>query len=436
MPVRFKCPNPKCDCDLTLKDEMSGKRVKCPRCGQILTETSDKSSGKSSDKSSDNADPLIGKRLAHYLIVSKIGVGGMGAVYKAQNLRLNKTVALKIVAARLVKKDPSFLERFIREAQSAAQLEHPNVVTVHYVGNEGGHHFIEMQYIEGNTVARLFNEPDPITPLEATQITIEAAKGLAAAHKKGITHRDIKPENIMITREGDIKVADFGLAGVGDESARTADGLIMGTPSYMSPEQCRGDKMDKRSDIYSLGATYFHMLTNNPPYRGNTSKETIQLQINEPIPSVKELKPDLPVEVERVVTKMLAKDPAERYQTCDELLMDLYTVQQILLSAGGAPADKPARRAIPSAVLAIVFGVLVVGAGAWIFLASGFWKEKPSKVPKPVEKPTVLVVEEPKPEKPKPEVKPEPPPEKPKPEPVKPEPAEPPKTETVKEETK
>jgi len=387
-----------------LKDELSGKRVKCPKCGQILAESNGK------------ADPLIGKRLAHYLISSKIGVGGMGAVYKAQNLRLNKTVALKIISARLAKKDPTFLERFIGEAQSAAQLEHPNVVTVHYVGNEGGHHFIEMQYIEGNTVARLFNEPDPITPLEATQITIEAAKGLNAAHKKGIVHRDIKPDNIMITMEGEIKVADFGLAGVGDEGARTADGLVLGTPSYMSPEQCRGDAMDNRSDIYSLGATYFHMLASNPPYKGKSPKETVQLQIAGPVPSVREWLPDLPEEVEHVVAKMMAKDPAERYQTCDELLTDLYAVQQLLLSGGGAPAPgpAPARRSFPSVMLAIVFGVLVVGAGAWVFLASDFWKEKPPKKKGHDAKPTVLVVEEPRPKAPEPAVE-----KKPEPKPIK-----------------
>ena len=390
-----------------LKDELAGKRVKCPRCGQILIESS----------SAAKVDPLVGKKLAHYQILEKIGEGGMGAVYKAQNLRLNKTVALKVVSLRLAEKDPALLERFVREAQSAAQLEHPNVVTVHYVGKEAGHFFIEMQFVEGNTARDLLDTPEQVSPMEATSIAIEAAKALSAAHAKGIVHRDIKPDNIMITMDGAIKVADFGLAGLaGEGEARTESGLILGTPHYMSPEQCRAATTDARSDIYSLGATYFHLLTGLPPFHGESRNNVVRLHTSGPVPAVQELRPDLPGELGRIVAKSMAKEPEERYQSCDELLPDLHAAAQLIadMEAGLAGAEQPVRgSSLGPVVKAVIAVVLLVGVGVGILLLTRSGGEKPKPSKPTTGKPTPL----PKPVATKPKPAPQPGAEKPTPAP-------------------
>lgn len=370
--------------DLLLKDSLAGKKIKCPKCGGMLNEVDLK------------ADPLVGKKFAHYLILSKIGEGGMGAVYKAQNLRLNKPVALKMVSTQKAKQDPTYLERFIREAQSAAQLEHPNVVTVHYVGNEAGHYFIEMQYVEGSTVRDRLKEPPSLLAAEATQIAIEAAKALRAAHAKGIVHRDVKPDNIMITREGAIKVADFGLAGLASKGeVRTGSGLVLGTPYYMSPEQCRGEATDARSDIYSLGATYYHMLTGSPPFHGEKPNQVAKLHVSGPVPSLQALRPDLPGEIEQIVTKTMAKAPAERYPSCEELIADLTNAAAILAQQkAGAPAGQPSRRSWAPIVLPVAIGLVLVGMVAGVLAMTGLWRKPTPKTPKET-KPSMLVVEEP-----------------------------------------
>ena len=194
MSIQVTCPNPECARSLRLKDDLAGQKVKCPDCDGLIVVPGGEA----------KPDALIGKRIAHYEILAKVGQGGMGAVYRARNVRLSKIVALKILPPALMAKDPSFVERFIREAQSTAQLEHPNVVTVHFVGSDAGRHFIEMQYVDGQTLAEILRDPENLSPSQATRIIADAARALEAAHAKGIVHRDIKPENIMLTVDGQV----------------------------------------------------------------------------------------------------------------------------------------------------------------------------------------------------------------------------------------
>ncbi|MEW6358185.1 MAG: protein kinase [Planctomycetota bacterium] len=313
MSIRITCPNPECGRRLKLRDDLAGKRVRCPECQGAI-----RVPGKESA-----ADELVGKKLAHYEIISKIGEGGMGAVYQARNLSLNKIVALKVLPPSLQKEDPSFVKRFVREAQSTAQLDHPNVVTVHYVGREGDYHFIEMEYVDGKPLRELLRNPDNITVAQATRITVEAAKALASAHEKGIFHRDVTPDNILITTHGKVKVADFGLASLGDDEERVRKGKVFGTPYYMSPEHCRGLATDGRGDIYSLGATYYHMLTGQPPYYGERPEIVVRMHVKAPVPSPQAIRKEIPDEVDKIVGKMMAKNPDERYQSCDDLIGDL-----------------------------------------------------------------------------------------------------------------
>jgi len=322
MPIKVTCPNPICNRRLKLRDHLAGKNVRCPDCGGVVPVPAE-------------GDELIGKELAHYQIISKIGSGGMAVVYRAKNLRLNKAVALKVLPPSVQSQDPAFVKHFAREAQSTAQLDHPNVVTVHYVGEEDDYHFIEMELVDGKALVDLLRDPDNISIAQATRITIEAAKALGAAHQKGIIHRDVKPDNIMLTTGGKVKVADFGLATLGGKGGeRVLGGKVMGTPYYMSPEHCRGEETDARSDIYSLGATYFHMLTGEPPFYGERPDTVARMHVKAAIPSPQAVYEDIPDEIDEIVMVMMAKDPDDRYQSCDDLIEDLE-----LAASNLAPAE-------------------------------------------------------------------------------------------------
>ncbi|MEW6358757.1 MAG: protein kinase [Planctomycetota bacterium] len=381
MSILATCPNPECGRKLRLKDDLAGRGVKCPDCGGIIEVPGGES----------KPDPMIGKRIAHYQILAKLGQGGMGAVYRARNLRLSKIVALKVLPAWLKEKDRTFVERFIREAQSSAQLDHPNVVAVHFVGSDAGHYFLEMQYVDGKTLAEILRDPENISASQATRIITDAARALGAAHTKGIVHRDVKPENIMLTVEGQVKVADFGLASLGDAgSTTTSAGKILGTPYYMSPEHCRGEATDARSDIYSLGATYYHTLTGKPPFFGAPGQEVVRMQVTAPIPPARDMLPTLPEPVNRVVMKMLEKNPGNRYQTCAELVADLERVQATLSPDSSMTAEfdevEEVHRVSPLAKAAIgvlVLGLIGAGIFAGIYLGGQSAKPEPKPTPPP-----------------------------------------------------
>src|SRR2546428_5758829 len=270
-----------------------------------------------------------GTKLGRYEIRSKLGAGGMGEVYLAQDAKLDRKVAIKFLPESLVA-DEQARKRLIREAQAAAKLDHPNICAIHEVGEEDGRSFIVMQYVEGETLdARMKRKPLELK--DSLTIAAQVADALSDAHAHGIIHRDIKPSNIIITARGQAKVMDFGLArmttGATDSEAETQSllttpGSVIGTVPYMSPEQVRGEALDARSDIFSFGVVLYEMLSGRRPFSAVTAAETISsILTREPTPLVR-YAPALPEELQRIVRKCLAKDKRHRYQSARDLLID------------------------------------------------------------------------------------------------------------------
>ncbi|HYN99496.1 MAG TPA: protein kinase, partial [Actinomycetota bacterium] len=257
-----------------------------------------------------------------FQIDSLIARGGMAIVYKGTDLTLGRTVAIKILSEDLAQ-DPSFVARFRLEAQAAASLTHPNIVAVYDTGSDGETHYIVMEYLEGRTLHQILNEDGTIPPEEVAAIGADVAQALAEAHEKGIVHRDVKPGNIMISRNGSAKVMDFGIAKAATAGNLTQVGSILGTVAYLSPEQARGEPVDGRSDIYSLGSLLYQMLTGSLPIKGETYVEMVHKLNSEDPPRPSEENPAVPRKMDAVIMRALAKDPADRYQTGTELAADL-----------------------------------------------------------------------------------------------------------------
>lgn len=260
---------------------------------------------------------FIGDR---YEIIDKVGSGGMSDVYKAKDHKLNRFVAVKVLKAEFCE-DKSFVSKFKIEAQSAAGLAHPNIVNVYDVGEDQGIYYIVMELIEGITLKKYIEKKGKLPVKDAISIAIQVAQGIEAAHNNHIVHRDIKPQNIIISREGKVKVTDFGIARAA--SANTINSNAMGSVHYISPEQARGGYIDEKSDIYSLGITLYEMITGKVPFEGD-STVTIALQhIQEELPSAKMFVPDLPVSVEKIIEKCAQKKPERRYLKVSSLIADL-----------------------------------------------------------------------------------------------------------------
>ena len=325
-----------CNVNFRAKTYDPAKTYKCPKCAGRLQPQADAKGddgvtlqSKAPGKRAAAKDPLVGSKIGQYKVLKKLGQGGMGAVYQATHLELGRTVALKILPPRLAQDDPAALERFKREARSAAVLNHPNVVTIHYVGSEGEHHFIEQEFVDGESLQDRLEREGKLPIDDATRIVQDAAGALAAAHEQNIIHRDIKPANIMLTKKGEVKVMDFGLAkDVTAPSQLTMSGHIMGTPYYMSPEQCQAKKLDGRSDVYSLGATYYHLLTGSFPYSGDSLFDIMYQHKEGPIPQVQEKRPDAPASVQPVIDQAMAKKPEDRFQTMEDFAAALSNVAQ------------------------------------------------------------------------------------------------------------
>lgn len=235
-----------------------------------------------------------------YEILEKIGTGGMSDVYRAKDHKLNRMVAMKILRQEFAENE-NFVSKFRTEAQAAAGLMHPNIVNVYDVGDENGVYYIVMELVDGITLKKYIEEKNRLTVREAVSITIQVAMGLEAAHRNNVIHRDIKPQNIMISREGKVKVTDFGIAKAATSNTITSN--VMGSVHYTSPEQARGGYSDAKSDIYSLGVTLFEMLTGRVPFNGDTTVAIAIKHIQEPIPSVRKYVPDIPLSVEKIVLK-------------------------------------------------------------------------------------------------------------------------------------
>ena len=319
---------------------------------------------------------MVGESLGPYRILGKLGEGGMGEVYKARDTRLDRTVAIKILPTEL-SADPERRVRFEREAKSIAGLTHPHICTLHDIGTHDGTTYLVMEHLAGETLAqRLARSPLPVA--QALDIAAQVADALDAAHKHGIIHRDIKPANIMVSDSGLVKVLDFGLAKLGDSAGPTGDetrlpvrpetmpGLILGTVAYMSPEQAEGRNVDARSDIFSLGSVLYEMTTGQPAFAGDTTASTLAAILRDEPKPVSQVAPEMPRELERVISRCLRKDPDRRFQHMADLKIALEELKEESGSRVPAPSALPVRRFRRLAWMAGGCALLAaLGVAAW-----------------------------------------------------------------------
>jgi serine/threonine protein kinase/tetratricopeptide (TPR) repeat protein len=318
---------------------------------------------------------MIGRILSHYKALEEISRGGMGIVYRALDLNLDREVALKVLPPELVA-DSERKRRFVQEAKAAAKLEHPNIAVVYEIDESEGETFVVMELIHGEKLRDTLQRRR--LPLDRSlELAAEIAEGLSCAHEKGIVHRDLKPANVMVTEQGHAKIIDFGLAKLleplgkqGSEVStalreETSSGKVMGTVSYMSPEQARGEKVDHRSDIFSFGIVVYEMLTGEPPFRGQSGIETLNAILNQPTPKVGGLRSGVPAEVsyelEHLIEKCLAKDPKKRYQTIEDVVLDLKSARRHLESGSHEPVARRGGNLWIFAVAAGLIALLIVG---------------------------------------------------------------------------
>ncbi len=313
---------------------------------------------------------VIGTTVSHYTIVERLGGGGMGVVFKAEDTRLKRFVALKFLPPELTR-DETAKARFLLEAQAASALDHPHVCAVHEIDETpDGQVFICMAFVDGESLrSRIARGPLAID--EAVVIALQIAEGLAQAHRHGIIHRDIKPANVMLTSDGGVKIVDFGLATLAGQARVTRTGQVVGTAAYMSPEQSRGAAADHRSDLWSLGVVMYEMLAGRLPFSGGNEQGVLYAVLNEKIAPLESARPGLPRSLAAVVARCLRRDPSDRYQSAAELCADLECVRRTLslatapTSPGMAPAHRPGRRRLTIGVLA---GALLVALGVAVAL--------------------------------------------------------------------
>ena len=304
-----------------------------------------------------------GKTIHGYEVGERIGRGGMGTVYRATQLSLSREVALKFLSPEL-NRDEAFVKKFVQEARSAGALNHPNIIQVYDVSEYKAHHYFSMEYAARGNVEDLLEKSERLPAQESLRIVLDAARGLEFAHKKGIVHRDIKPDNLMVAEDGTVKIGDLGLALNTQTMNESEDRLgNFGTPHFASPEQIKGGAVDIRSDLYSLGATFYRIVSGRTPFVGKNVREIMLKQVKELPPPVTEHVPDLPQPIALVIEKLLAKDPTERFATPTDLIAALERIQQDLVS-GGSPGSRrtiPWRRFVPLAVGAVLVLLTALG---------------------------------------------------------------------------
>jgi serine/threonine protein kinase len=351
--------------------------------------------------SSDDSSPSppsepdrTGARISHFVVHKKLGQGGMGVVYEAEDTLLHRKVALKILPSA-VTQNPERRRRFLREARAASAIAHPTIATIFEVGEDGDDVFLAMELVLGKTLRQILEERGASLEIpEAVRVARDIARGLAKAHEAGIIHRDLKPENVMLGGDGFIKILDFGLAkqsgapagGAPDGFAPTAtdfatvEGRILGTPGYMSPEQSKGKPVDARTDLFALGVVFYELLTGERPFRGSTAVEVLISVDRDPHPPPSAKNPRVPPELDRIVARCLEKRPDDRFASCDDLIAALSSISlenagdsSVALPPSNARAETPAppvpaRRRSPwsLAIPLSAAGLLAVIAGVWI----------------------------------------------------------------------
>ncbi len=353
---------------------------------------------------------MIGKTISHYQIMEKLGEGGMGVVYKAEDTKLKRRVALKFLPLQMTA-DPEAKERFEREAQAAAALNHPNIVTIHEIGEHEGQVFIAMEYVEGRTLKELISVgaeprvcPDfidiqkkgehrgsplpiasrPLSLAQVIEIATQLASGLAAAHEKGIVHRDIKPQNILVDKGDRVKILDFGLAKLKGISSLTKESSTLGTVHYMSPEQTMGKDVDQRSDIWSLGVVLYEMITGRLPFRGDYEQAVIYSILNEEPEPLTGLRPDVPSELQAMIGKCLDREIDVRYQHADDLIADLKRAKR-----DSKPVTVPTReRGLPGRSRKVLWPI--AAAVVVLIFAVAFLVLKPFKAKEPASEVNLL----------------------------------------------
>lgn len=327
----------------------------------------------------------VGKAIGKYQVVGVLGQGGMGVVLKARDPLIEREVAIKVLPAHLAS-DAVSLQRFLAEAKSAGKLNHPNVVSIYEIGQQDDLCYLVLELVPGGSLDGVLASGQGLSVLEATRVIADACRGVAAAHAAGMIHRDIKPANFMRAADGSTKVADFGLAKAKSDSGRglTQTGMVVGTPYFMSPEQCQAKPLDARSDIYSLGATYFSLLTGSHPYQECEGVTQLMYQhCHGPVPDPRALKGQVPDACSRIVAKAMAKAPADRYQSAEAMLADL---QQVIAALSGQatialPSDSQAHRAVGVSTPSRRGLWLTVGGVAVLAIGSALLMTRPKKEP-------------------------------------------------------
>jgi serine/threonine protein kinase len=400
---------PKCKESRKFETVGSTSDIKCNNCGgPLFFEEAIASPDASARMRAQGLEE--GSTFGEFEILNELGAGGMGKVYKAKHTKLNRTVALKVMKPEFAEQDPDHAARLQREAQAAAQLIHPNVVTLFSVGENEGLAYIEMEYIPGPSAGSMVEDRGPLDLELAVQVLRDSAAGLGAAHKLRIVHRDIKPDNILIHPDGMAKVGDFGLAKSFDEDKEnpaesaelkaniTMPGIAIGTPHFMSPEQCEAQKLDGRSDLYSLGCTFYFLLTGAQPYRGESTMGVMRMHLFDPPPDITIDDPDMPDEVAQIIFRLMEKDIDKRYQTAQELIEDIDMLElpegessgsQLTVEFRKKPSDTKAKAKTKKATQAtkqaashsdnsmatilggVLFSVIVIIVGA-LFLSGKF----------------------------------------------------------------
>ena len=325
---------------------------------------------------------MIGETLANrYEILEKVGDGGMALVYSAKDHLLSRVVAVKILRSQFAD-DEQFVERFRREARSAASLSHPNIVNIYDVGEQGSIHYIVMEYVQGRNLSDLLREHGQFSQGFVVGVGKQIAMALAHAHYHGIIHRDIKPHNILITDEGRVKVTDFGIAQAMSSTNLTQTGMVLGSVRYFSPEQARGANVQTASDLYSLGIVLYELITGEPPFTGETAIAIALQQIQDAPQPLRNLRPDLDAELEDLVLKLLNKNPKNRPESAEEVVQVFQRIERRLAAAGEGEDDVDQTLPLPAAEL--------LGKGGWGLARSK--KKKGKKAPKKRSKALVLLV--------------------------------------------